>query len=198
MISKEFKDYDMRRMSIKDIKDVYAFIDAVERGLPKVKRVVMSLNSSANSSKNIIKNLERKLSDKPRTVSEEEQITEAGNVIQTLRKDAPLLDKEEFLNKMRESREKEKYSSKPLSAPVSHENEKDDKSSVLERKERNETGTSVVGPKRPDYIDGYTVARFKNNQYRFYATDGKMVSASKIPEGIQEKLIDEYNLINGE
>ena len=45
-MANKFTDYDMRRFAINDTKDVYAFFEAVTKGLEQTRTLVKKMNIS--------------------------------------------------------------------------------------------------------------------------------------------------------
>ena len=60
-MANKFTDYDMRRFAINDTKDVYAFFEAVTKGLEQTRTLVKKMNISNSAQAGVIRSLQKKL-----------------------------------------------------------------------------------------------------------------------------------------
>ena len=60
-MANKFTDYDMRRFTINDTKDIYAFFEAVTKGLEQTRTLVKKMNISNSAQAGVIRSLQKKL-----------------------------------------------------------------------------------------------------------------------------------------
>lgn len=121
----EFKEYDMRRFNIKDQKDVYAFLDVLDKAIPQIRSLTKKLVMENAAKASVINNLTRKQAENiPRLnlgTDEEDGIIQMANPsLSTFEQ-----EREAILERMRESRDVVNVVSKQLETPPSND-EKDE------------------------------------------------------------------------
>lgn len=129
----EFKEYDMRRFSIKDQKDVYAFFDVLEKAIPQIRALTKRLVMENAAKASVINNLTRKQAENiPRLnlgADEDDGIIKmADPSLSTFEQ-----ERQAILEKMRQSRDAVDAASEQLKAAPSNQ-AKDDLGPILDEK----------------------------------------------------------------
>lgn len=101
----EFKEYDMRRFNIKDQKDVYAFLDVLDKAIPQIRSLTKRLVMENAAKSSVINSLTRKQAENiPMTGLSADQengiVQMADPTLNTFEQ-----QREAILERMRESRD---------------------------------------------------------------------------------------------
>lgn len=186
-MTKKFSDYDMRKFVINDTKDVYAFFDAVSKGLDQTERLIKKLAMSNAAQASVIRSLERGRSTIGTTSEEDvESPKEAPSIIQTLETHDAERAKVDVLAKMKAVDSPEPAQDEPEEA-----SEEVDESTPI-----SEPVEAVEEPQTPQNDDvevpnryrGYEKKTFSNGQSRYFRDGGAMVAAKDVPEAIKTVL----------
>lgn len=129
----EFKEYDMRRFSIKDQKDVYAFFDVLEKAIPQIRALTKRLVMENAAKASVINNLTRKQAENiPRLNLEADEddgiIKMADPSLSTFEQ-----ERQAILERMRQSRDAVDAASEQFKAAPSNQ-AKDDLWSISDEK----------------------------------------------------------------
>lgn len=117
----KLENYDMRRFGIKDLKDVYAFLDMAEKAAPKIKQIIKQIQSKNVAQANIIRNRDKKLAELPTRMDTAKTVTEE-TIQQVTPENASLeFEKEAILAQLRKANEKQKEVAKEIEANLSPE-----------------------------------------------------------------------------
>lgn len=117
----KLENYDMRRFGIKDLKDVYAFLDMAEKAAPKIKQIIKQIQSKNVAQANIIRNRDKKLAELPTRMDTVQNVTEE-TIQQVTPENASLeFEKEAILAQLRKANEKQKEAAKEIEANLSPE-----------------------------------------------------------------------------
>mgnify|MGYP003604107146 CR=1 FL=1 len=190
----EFKEYDMRRFNIKDQKDVYAFLDVLDKAIPQIRALTKRLVMENAAKASVINNLTRKQAENiPRLnlgTDEEDGIIQMANPsLSTFEQ-----EREAILERMRESRDAVNTASKQLETPPSND-EKDDLEPVSDEKTSYTPSQSVTEGVEEDTLSE------KDDSLRIIASDytrqvtsrgliqwryrGILCKASEVPEDVK-------------
>ena len=175
----KFTDYDMRKFTIKDTKDIYAFFDAVKKGMEQTERIVKKLNMSQAAQASVIRSF------KANQAQTQEVSAAADEPIATVVQESGVSQaKESIIQKLRSAQASEEPEESPseeeleaLSAEIS---DSSDEQAPDDAPEVSKNDVVVV--------EGYTKRRFSNGQMRYFIDDGAMVKGSEVPAHIKEEL----------
>ena len=160
-MANKFTDYDMRRFAINDTKDVYAFFEAVTKGLEQTRTLVKKMNISNSAQAGVIRSLQKKLNG-PTVGGETAEDTtylvqdEEARVDQT--KESA---KNDLIQKLRAIEEGPESDGTPAEAPV-------------------EDPAVDTNPDSYSW-DGYKKVRGKKG-FMYYGPDNRLTKAENIPE----------------
>ena len=171
-MSNKFTDYDMRKFSIKDARDIFAFFDAVKKGIDQSEIIVKKLGMSNAAQASVIKSLQRSVvkTASPYAAGQDEE-----SIIQSL--GGAVVSEEEkskaaMLDKMRAASSVVSEADENLESPSAEDTEAQDADEVS---------------KVANIYRGYERKVFANGQIR-YLLDGKMTAAKDVPAKIKEVL----------
>lgn len=174
----QYKEHDMRKFHIKDQADMYAFFDAVRKGIDQCDRLVKNLVQSNVAKTSVINNLERKLKTPEVTVTTLVDENEEGLIRSAAPQEVQLqIDKDALLEKMRASRETVLQTSEKL------QNAKEVLEPISEPKE---PVNALTEPQNGQY----TLKTFKNGQKRWYFNNS-MCKETDVPENIKAQVLGE-------
>lgn len=160
-MANKFTDYDMRRFAINDTKDVYAFFEAVTKGLEQTRTLVKKMNISNSAQAGVIRSLQKKLNGPTVSGETAEDTTylvqdEEARVDQT--KESA---KNDLIQKLRAVEEGPESDGTPAEAPV-------------------EDPAVDTNPDSYSW-DGYKKVRGKKG-FMYYGPDNRLTKAENIPE----------------
>lgn len=191
----KFTDYDMRKFTIKDTRDIYAFFDAVKKGMEQTERIVKKLNMSQAAQASVIRSF------KANQAQTQEVIAAADEPIATVVQESGVSQaKESIIQKLRSAANAEPDvtpSRSDESAQVSEEPEESPSEEELEAlateisdssDEQSPDDAPEVSKNDVVVFEGYTKRRFSNGQMRYFIDDGVMVKGSEVPAHIKEEL----------
>lgn len=206
-MANKFTDYDMRKFAIKDQKDIYAFLDAVKKGLVQTEAIVKKLSMSNAAQASVIRGLEKHRAaaaqvndaqvDPDAPIFASEDVTGSDsvklNLIQKLKaaeeKDAPA-EEEVPAKESTPSDEPQEapdlVGSEPNSAVDGYVNKEGDVPAE-DTDEEDKATESEVESKDAVRYRGYEKKRFKNGQTRYFL-DGILVGKADVPEDIKVEL----------
>ena len=190
-MANKFTDYDMRKFAIKDQKDIYAFLDAVKKGLVQTEAIVKKLSMSNAAQASVIRGLE-----KHRAAAA--QVNDAQ-----VDPDAPIFASEDvtgsdsvklnLIQKLKAAEEKdvptEEEAPAKESTPSDEPQEAPDEGDVPaeDSEQEDQAVESEVESKDAVRYRGYEKKRFKNGQTRYFL-DGILVGKADVPEDIKVEL----------
>ena len=160
-MANKFTDYDMRRFAINDTKDVYAFFDAVTKGLEQTRTLVKKMNISNSAQAGVIRSLQKKLNG---PTANDETAEDATYLVQgeEVRVDQTKESaKNDLIQKLRAIEEGPESDGTPAEAPVE----------------------DLAVDTNPDSYswDGYKKVRGKKG-FMYYGPDNRLTKAENIPE----------------
>lgn len=206
-MANKFTDYDMRKFAIKDQKDVYAFLDAVKKGLVQTEAIVKRLSMSNAAQASVIRGLEKHRGEAARVAEEaadtnepifksEESASSDSvklNLIQKLKaaeeKAEPVEEEvptEESTPSDGPEETPDLVGSEPNSAVDVSVNKEGDVPAEDTDEEDKATESEVENKDAVRYR-GYEKKRFKNGQTRYFL-DGILVGKADVPEDIKNEL----------
>ncbi len=175
-MANKFTDYDMRRFAINDTKDVYAFFDAVTKGLEQTRTLVKKMNISNSAQAGVIRSLQKKLNG--HTV-DDERAEDTTHLVQgeETQVDQTKESWNDLIQRLRAVEEESESGDTPAEAPVEDPAE-----------------TPVEDPAvdtNPDSYswDGYKKVRGKKG-FMYYGPDNRLTKAENIPEKVLQILND--------
>ena len=206
-MANKFTDYDMRKFAIKDQKDIYAFLDAVKKGLVQTEAIVKKLSMSNAAQASVIRGLEKHRAaaaqvndaqvDPDAPIFASEDVTGSDsvklNLIQKLKaaeeKDVPT-EEEVPAKESTPSDEPQEapdlVGSEPNSAVDGYVNKEGDVPAE-DSEQEDQAVESEVESKDAVRYRGYEKKRFKNGQTRYFL-DGILVGKADVPEDIKVEL----------
>lgn len=206
-MANKFTDYDMRKFAIKDQKDIYAFLDAVKKGLVQTEAIVKKLSMSNAAQASVIRGLEKHRAaaaqvndaqvDPDAPIFASEDVTGSDsvklNLIQKLKaaeeKAEPVEEEvptEESTPSDGPEETPDLVGSEPNSAVDGYVNKEGDVPAE-DTDEEDKATESEVESKDAVRYRGYEKKRFKNGQTRYFL-DGILVGKADVPEDIKVEL----------
>lgn len=174
----KFTDYDMRKFTIKDTRDIYAFFDAVKKGIEQTERIVKKLNMSQAAQASVIRSF------KANQAQDQEVSAAADEPIATVVQESGVSQaKESIIQKLRSAANaepEESPSEEELEALPAEISDSSDEQAPDDAPEVSKNDVVV--------FEGYTKRRFSNGQMRYFIDDGVMVKGSEVPAHIKEEL----------
>lgn len=171
-MANKFTDYDMRKFAVNDTKDVYAFFDALSKGIKQTETLVKRLSMSNAAQASTIRSLERRiggLTNNEALGGETVDVLEAAHVV--LGNDPA----ENLIQKLKSAAAGEETVKE--AAVVSEPSEGEDADDTPEEQVDKDSVT----------FRGYAKRKFSNGQYR-YLLDGLLVKGADVPEDIRSTL----------
>ena len=206
-MANKFTDYDMRKFAIKDQKDIYAFLDAVKKGLVQTEAIVKKLSMSNAAQASVIRGLEKHRAaaaqvndaqvDPDAPIFASEDVTGSDsvklNLIQKLKaaeeKAEPVEEEvptEESTPSDGPEETPDLVGSEPNSAVDGYVNKEGDVPAE-DSEQEDQAVESEVESKDAVRYRGYEKKRFKNGQTRYFL-DGILVGKADVPEEIKNEL----------
>ena len=202
-MTKKFTDYDMRKFVINDTKDVYAFFDAMKKGMDQTERLMKKLAMSNAAQASVIRSFEKVHNREFLPAETQEETTQS--IIQSLDIQDTERAKDDVLARM-----KAVDSPEPVQdAPQAPSSDEDGSEPIPDTEEALETVTEpvpfvpegnvvseptaaqdegVVPEVKPNRYRGYEKKTFSNGQSRYFRDGGAMVAAKDVPAEIKEVL----------
>ena len=190
-MANKFTDYDMRKFAIKDQKDVYAFLDAVKKGLIQTETILKRLSMSNAAQASVIRGLEKHRGEAARVA---EEAADANEPIfkpeESASSDSVKLN---LIQKLKAAEEKAEPAEEEVpteeSTPSDGPEETPDEGDVPAEDTDEEDKATEPEVENKDAVRyrGYEKKRFKNGQTRYFL-DGILVGKADVPEDIKNEL----------
>lgn len=190
-MANKFTDYDMRKFAIKDQKDVYAFLDAVKKGLVQTEAIVKRLSMSNAAQASVIRGLEKHRGEAARVAEEAADTNEP--IFKSEESASSDSVKLNLIQKLKAAEEKAEPVEEEVpteeSTPSDGPEETPDEGDVPaeDTDEEDKATESEVENKDAVRYRGYEKKRFKNGQTRYFL-DGILVGKADVPEDIKNEL----------
>lgn len=171
-MANKFTDYDMRRFTINDTKDVYAFFEAVTKGLEQTRTLVKKMNISNSAQASVIRGLQRRLAGVTSDNPEVDGVESTAQPVESAESNTKEEDKTSLIQKLQAAQEKPE----PVEV-IPAEELAADSAPVEVPSEGQKINTN------PDSYswDGYKKVRGKKG-FMYYGPDNRLTKAENIPE----------------
>jgi hypothetical protein len=181
----EFKEYDMRRFSIKDYKDALIFIKVMQQMAPQIEALLKKMSMSAVSKDAVINNLEKKLAaERERFAAPASNNEQDDNPLVNTVDPIFAIDKDEILQKLQDANAAAKAAADNLELVEKETEELQQETDEVQVAAEEATSDTSFEDRAGEVYKDYSYFMLKGNPR--WMLKGKMVRLADVPDDVKD------------